>query len=92
MRTERRSETRRMRFVVLAFAVLVVISIYLMFNLSTKELAPTEDQSILFFIATGPQTATLKYNETYTRELVKVFETIPEYKESFLLLGLFGKK
>lgn len=74
---------------ILVFAVLVVISIYLMFNLSTKELAPTEDQSILFFIATGPQTATLKYNETYTKELVKVFETIPEYKESFLLLG-FG--
>jgi multidrug efflux pump len=73
----------------LAFAVLVVISIYLMFNLSTKELAPTEDQSILFFIATGPQTGTLKYNEVYTKELVDIFETIPEYKESFLLLG-FG--
>ncbi len=74
---------------ILAFAVLVVISIYLMFNLSEKELAPTEDQSILFFIATGPQTATLKYNEIYTKELVKSFESIPEYKESFLLLG-FG--
>jgi multidrug efflux pump len=73
----------------LVFAVLVVISIYLMFNLSTKELAPTEDQSILFFIATGPQTGTLKYNEVYTKELVDIFETIPEYKESFLLLG-FG--
>lgn len=72
-----------------AFALLAVISIYLMFNLSEKELAPTEDQSILFFIATGPQTATLKYNEVYTQELVKTFETIPEYKESFLLLG-FG--
>jgi len=75
---------------IVAFAVLVVISIYLMFMLSQKELAPTEDQSILFFMATGPQTATLKYNETYTRELVKAFESIPEYKESFLLLG-FGK-
>jgi multidrug efflux pump len=73
----------------LTFAVLVVISIYLMFSLSTKELAPTEDQSILFFMATGPQTATLKYNETYTKEIVDIFETIPEYKESFLLLG-FG--
>ncbi|MBK8815749.1 MAG: efflux RND transporter permease subunit [Methylococcaceae bacterium] len=74
---------------IVAFAVLVVVSIYLMFNLSEKELAPTEDQSILFFIATGPQTATLKYNEVYTKELVNTFETIPEYKESFLLLG-FG--
>ncbi|MBS3955145.1 MAG: efflux RND transporter permease subunit [Methylomicrobium sp.] len=72
------------------FAVLVMISIYFMFNFSQKELAPTEDQSILFFMATGPQTATLNYNETYTRELINVFETFPEYKESFLLLGFGG--
>ena len=74
---------------ILAFALLIIVSIYLMFMLSQKELAPTEDQSILFFMATGPQTATLNYNEVYTKELVKSFETIPEYKESFLLLG-FG--
>ncbi len=74
---------------VVMFAAILIFSIFLMFNLTQKELAPDEDQSILFFIATGPQTATLKYNETYTRELVKSFETIPEYKESFLLLG-FG--
>jgi multidrug efflux pump len=73
----------------LMFALLVLASIYLMFMLSQKEMAPTEDQSILFFMATGPQTATLNYNEAYTKEMVKSFETIPEYKESFLLLG-FG--
>ncbi len=74
----------------LGFAVVVIVSIYFMFNFSVKELAPTEDQSILFFMATGPQTATLKYNEAYTKELINVFETIPEYKESFLLLGFQG--
>lgn len=72
------------------FALAVMASIYFMFTLSQKELAPTEDQSILFFMATGPQTATLKYNETYTRELIQVFETFPEYNESFLLLGFGG--
>lgn len=73
-----------------AFALAVLVSIYFMFALTQKELAPTEDQSILFFMATGPQTATLKYNETYTRELVSAFETFPEYHESFLLLGFGG--
>ena len=73
-----------------AFALVVLVSIYFMFELTQKELAPTEDQSILFFMATGPQTATLKYNEAYTRELMQAFETIPEYNESFLLLG-FGQ-
>lgn len=73
-----------------AISVAVIISLYFMFTLTQKELAPTEDQSILFFMATGPQTATLKYNEAYTRELIQAFETFPEYKESFLLLGFRG--
>ncbi|MGR9051467.1 MAG: efflux RND transporter permease subunit [Gammaproteobacteria bacterium] len=72
------------------FAVVVLVSIYFMFQFSQKELAPTEDQSILFFMATGPQTATLEYNETYAEELMKQFETIPEYNESFWLLGFGG--
>ena len=72
------------------FAGLVLVSIYFMFMLSNKELAPTEDQSILFAIATGPQTATLHYNEAYSRELLKQFESIPEYKESFLIMGFGG--
>jgi len=58
--------------------------------MSKNELAPTEDQSILFFLATGPQTATLKYNEVYTKELIQAFETVPEYQESFLILGFRG--
>ncbi|AEG00304.1 efflux RND transporter permease subunit [Methylomonas methanica] len=72
------------------FALTVLVSIYFMFSLTNKELAPTEDQSILFTIATAPQTATLHYNEAYSRELIKQFETIPEYKESFLLMGFGG--
>jgi len=76
--------------IIVSFAVLVMISLYFMFNLSQKELAPTEDQSILFFMANGPQTATLDYSETYSRELLKQFESIPEYDESFWLLGFAG--
>lgn len=75
---------------ILLFATLLLVSIYFMFMLTTKELAPTEDQSILFTLATGPQTATLHYNETYSRELIKQFESIPEYKESFLIMGFGG--
>ena len=77
---------------VLVFAAAVLASIYPMFMLSQKELAPTEDQSILFFHATGPQTATIDYDAAYTREIIQAFETVPEYKESFLLLGFGGEK
>ena len=77
---------------VLVFAAAILASIYPMFMLSQKELAPTEDQSILFAHATGPQTATLDYDAAYTREIIKTFESVPEYKESFLLLGFGGEK
>jgi multidrug efflux pump len=74
----------------LLFAAVVLGSIYFMFVSSKAELAPTEDQSILFFQAVAPQTATLEYNEAYTREIVEAFEKVPEYHESFLLLGFGG--
>jgi multidrug efflux pump len=74
----------------LLFAAGVLGSIWFMFVGSDSELAPTEDQSILFFQAVAPQTASLEYNEAYTREIVEAFEQVPEYHESFLLLGFGG--
>lgn len=76
--------------VTLVFSGVVLASIYFMFITSQSELAPTEDQSILFFQATAPQTATLDYDEAYASQIVDAFETIPEYKEGFLLLGRGG--
>jgi multidrug efflux pump len=61
-----------------------------MYSFSEKELAPTEDQSILFFQATAPQTATVDYNKHYVRQIQQAFEQIPEYKESFILAGFGG--
>jgi multidrug efflux pump len=74
----------------LLFAAVILGSIYFLFSASQNELAPTEDQSILFFQALGPQTATLDYNEAYTRRIVELFEEVPEYHESFYLLGFGG--
>lgn len=70
------------------FAALMLFSSYFMFALSQKQLAPDEDQSIVFYMATGPQTATLDYSNTYTRELVDIFETYhEEYLHSFITVG-----
>jgi len=71
----------------LLFAFVVLVSIFFMFVTSKSELAPVEDQSILFFQATAPQTATLDYNEAYTRQIQEAFVSVPEYHESFFLLG-----
>lgn len=72
---------------VVIFALAILGSTYFMFITSENELAPTEDQSILFFQATAPQTATIDYNQLYTRQIVDIFETLPEYKDGFFLLG-----
>ncbi len=76
--------------IVVVFAVVVLVSIYFMFVSTPATLAPTEDQSILFFQARSPQTATLEYNEAYADKIQAAFETTPEYHESFYILG-FGR-
>jgi multidrug efflux pump len=76
--------------VTIMFSVVLLVSLYFMFVTARAELAPTEDQSILFFRATAPQTATIDYNEAFTRQIVEIFETLPEYHESFFLLGRGG--
>ena len=76
--------------VTLVFAAVVLASIYFMFVTSQNELAPDEDQSILFFQATAPQTATIDYNEAYIRQIVAMFESVPEYDKSFILAGFGG--
>ncbi|MDN5849572.1 MAG: efflux RND transporter permease subunit [Nitrococcus sp.] len=73
--------------VTVVFGLAVLVSIYFMFTSSQSELAPTEDQGILFFQATAPRTATLDYLEAFSHEIQQIFETIPEYQESFYILG-----
>jgi multidrug efflux pump len=76
--------------VMLVFAVAILASIWFMFVTSKSELAPTEDQSILFFQAVAPQTATVEYNQVYANQIIDIFETIPEHSESFVLVGFGG--
>jgi multidrug efflux pump len=75
------------RSVAVVFGAVVLTSNYFMYVTSQQELAPTEDQSILFFQATGPRTATLDYHEAYSEQIQSLFEQFPEYNDSFYLLG-----
>ncbi len=71
-------------------ALAVIASIYVMYGMTKQELAPTEDQSILFFMGTAPQTATIDFDIRYVKQIQQIFETIPEYQESFILAGFGG--
>jgi len=71
----------------LLVALTVTGSIYFLYQGSTKELAPTEDREVLNVQISAPQTATLEYTAAHAAEVVKAFETFPEYLRSFLLIG-----
>ncbi len=73
--------------VIVAFGIAVLVSIYFMFTMAQTELAPVEDQSIIYVMGTGPQTATVDYDAIHARRMIELFETVPGYKESFLMLG-----
>lgn len=72
------------------FAFVVLLSMFPMYLLSQNELAPNEDQGILFVSARGPETATIDYTKRYTQDVLKTYQSIPEYYESFFILGFGG--
>jgi multidrug efflux pump len=86
----RLSDTLNFLPVTMVFAGVVLVSIYFMFISTPNELAPTEDQSILFVAGRMPQTATIDYNEIYSREVVKALATLPEEHRTFLFIGRAG--
>jgi multidrug efflux pump len=57
---------------------------------SQKELAPEEDQGILFNIVKTPQAANIDYLEKATSDLSKVFDQVPEKEHVFTINGMDG--
>ncbi|WP_256659443.1 multidrug efflux RND transporter permease subunit [Pseudomonas sp. H9] len=82
--------TLNTRPVVLVFAVIVLclIPVFLMFT--KNELAPDEDQGVIFMMATAPQPTNLDYLNTYTDEFLGIFKAFPEYYSSFQINGFNG--
>ncbi|HCU91009.1 MAG TPA: multidrug efflux protein, partial [Gammaproteobacteria bacterium] len=76
--------------VIILFGLAVLVCIYFLFTIAQNELAPTEDQSILYVSGRGPETATVEYTRHYAHKIIEVYKTIPEYKESFFMLGWGG--
>jgi len=78
------------RPVVLVFGALVLAIIPLLLVFTHKELAPEEDQGIVFLMANAPQTANLDYLNKYTGEFERIFRTFPEYYSAFQINGYNG--
>ena len=82
--------TLNTRPVVLVFAVIVLGLIPILLKFTESELAPEEDQGIIFMMASAPQTANLDYLNAYTDQFLEIFQAFPEYYSWFQINGFNG--
>ncbi|WP_313089276.1 multidrug efflux RND transporter permease subunit [Pseudomonas sp.] len=82
--------TLETRPVMLVFAAIVLCLIPLLVSFSQRELAPDEDQGIIFMMASAPQTANLDYLNAYTDQFLAIFKSFPEYYSWFQINGFNG--
>ncbi|MDN5861943.1 MAG: efflux RND transporter permease subunit [Salinisphaera sp.] len=75
------------RPVTYVFAATILASCYFLFTNTATELAPYEDQGILFISATAQPNASLNQTEFYTQKMHDVFFSFPETDDQFLING-----
>ena len=78
------------RPVVLVFAVIILCLIPLLLKFTQNELAPNEDQGVIFMMSNAPQPANLDYLNAYTDQFTPLFKAFPEYYSSFQINGFNG--
>ncbi len=82
--------TLETRPVVVVFGVIVMCLIPVLLSFSKNELAPDEDQGIVFLFTNAPQPTNLDYLNTYTGQFQQIFKEFPEYYSSFQINGFDG--
>lgn len=84
---EKLTNALEFRPVTLVFAAIILIMCVLLAITTVKELAPSEDQSIVLVSATGPESSNLNYLTRYTNQISKIFQSIPETQDFFIING-----
>ncbi|AVO54551.1 multidrug efflux RND transporter permease subunit [Ectopseudomonas mendocina] len=82
--------TLNTRPVVIVFGLIVMALIPVLLSFTQSELAPEEDQGIVFMMTQSPQPTNLDYINGYTDQFVEIFKTFPEYYSSFQINGFNG--
>ncbi|MHB1643605.1 MAG: efflux RND transporter permease subunit [Acidithiobacillus sp.] len=74
--------------VTLLFAAVIFVSIYFLFTTSRQELAPQEDQGIIFNMGTGAPNITPELLGKYGMKIVHDLDRYPETKAVFMVTGI----
>src|SRR5712671_2750259 len=72
------------------FALTILGLVGFLYMHTSKELAPEEDQGIVFSVIKGPKYANIDYLDFYGEKLDKVFASFPETDLRFALNGING--
>ncbi|MDF3068305.1 MAG: multidrug efflux transporter [Polyangiaceae bacterium] len=75
--------TLRMRGMVYAVWITLTILIVPLYMFSPAELAPNEDQGVVFGAIEVPPNATLEQLQPYTQQVYEQFASVPEFASSF---------
>ncbi len=75
------------RLVTLVFAAGILASVFYLYTHSFAELAPQEDQGVLFSQTKAPQYANIDYMDAYSDQLDKAFRSFPETDATFVIAG-----
>ena len=74
--------------VLIVMSVILIGCLALMFKMSQSELAPEEDQGLVFSLVTGPPTATSDQMQMYANQSFRIAHDLPEYKQMFQITGV----
>src|SRR5437660_12209346 len=72
------------------FALTMLGLVGFLYMNTSKELAPEEDQGILFAVTKAPKYANIDYTDYYGEKLDKAFAKFPETDLRFVLNGITG--
>lgn len=78
------------RPVTLVFCLIIFISCYFLAMTTQTELAPTEDQSMLWTVYNGPNYANLDYMTKFSEPINDLFSSVPEANDYFMVNGMMG--
>ncbi len=74
--------------VLIVFGFIVLLLLGLLVKMSKSELAPEEDQGLVFSQVVGSPTASANQMQTYAEQMYGIAKGIPEYKQMFQLTGV----
>lgn len=80
--------TLNYRPVTAVFAVIILSSCYFLTVTTASELAPAEDQSMLWAMYTAPNYANIDYMNKFSKPISDTFQKLPELEDYFIINGM----